>query len=644
MEDKRVMDMLKVRLGEENRQKLMKIDNPELHQFIAKYVELCNPDKVFVCTDSPEDIRYVRQEAIRAGEEMELALNGHTVHFDGYYDQARDKKNTKFLLPEGVDLGSNINAMDRGAGLDEIHEILRDIMRGHQLFVRFFCLGPLNSEFSIPAVQLTDSGYVAHSEDLLYRQGYEEFVRLGKAVQWGSAPQPRKPCKGLFFKFVHSAGELDEKRTSKNIAKRRIYIDLEAETVYSVNTQYGGNTIGLKKLAMRPAINRASEEGWLTEHMFIVGVHGPNGRMTYFTGAFPSLCGKTSTSMIKGESIVGDDIAYLKNKDSVARSVNPERGIFGIIQGVNSKDDPLIWGALHSPGEIIFSNVLITEEKGVYWIGKDEESPQKGYHHSGDWTPGKKDEEGNEISLSHPNARFTLDMKLLENVDPELNNPDGVIVGGIIYGGRDSDTKVPVEESFDWVHGVITMGAALESETTAATLGKEGVRKINPMSNLDFLSIPIGRYIENHLKFGTGLKNPPRIFSVNYFLRDSEGNFVNDKTDKAVWLKWMELRSHKDVEAIKTPTGLIPKYEDLKKLFRAVLNKEYSEEDYVKQFTVRIAENLATIERVKAFYAIEVADTPSVVFKVLEEQRQRLIAVREKQGNYVSPLQFSYPR
>lgn len=628
MEDKRVMDMLKVRLGEENRQKLMMIDNPELHQFIAKYVELCNPDKVFVCTDSPEDTRYVRQEAIRAGEEMELALNGHTVHFDGYYDQARDKKNTKFLLPEGVDLGSNINAMDRGAGLDEIHEILRDIMRGHQLFVRFFCLGPLNSEFSILAVQLTDSGYVAHSEDLLYRQGYEEFVRLGKAAQ--------------FFKFVHSAGELDERMTSKNIAKRRVYIDLEAETVYSVNTQYGGNTIGLKKLAMRPAINRASEEGWLTEHMFIVGVHGPNGRITYLTGAFPSLCGKTSTSMIKGESIVGDDIAYLKNKDGVTRAVNPERGIFGIIQGVNSGDDPLIWGALHSPGEIIFSNVLITEEKGVYWIGKDEESPQKGYHHSGDWTPGKKDEEGNEISLSHPNARFTLDMKLLENVDPELNNPDGVIVGGIIYGGRDSDTKVPVEESFDWVHGVITMGAALESETTAATLGKEGVRKINPMSNLDFLSIPIGRYIENHLKFGTRLENPPRIFSVNYFLRDSEGRFVNDKTDKAVWLKWMERRAHRDVEAIKTPTGLIPKYEDLKKLFRAVLNKEYPEGDYVKQFTVRIAENLAKIERVKAFYTTEVSDTPQMVFKVLEEQRQRLIAVREKQGNYVSPLQFSY--
>ena len=628
MEDKRIMDTLKAVLDEESYRKLMRIDNPELHQFIAKYIELCNPDKVFVCTDSPEDIRYVREEATRAGEEEKLALDGHTVHFDGYYDQARDKENSKFLLPEGVDLGSDINAMDRVEGLNEIHDILKEIMRGHLLFVRFFCLGPLKSEFSIPAVQLTDSAYVAHSEDLLYRPGYEELVRLGAAAR--------------FLKFVHSAGELDERKTSKNIDKRRVYIDLEDETVYSANTQYGGNTIGLKKLAMRPAINRASKEGWLTEHMFIMGVRGPKDRITYFTGAFPSLCGKTSTSMIKGETIVGDDIAYLRIKDGVIRAVNPEKGIFGIIQGVNSKDDPIIWGALHSPGnEVIYSNVLVTEEKGVYWIGKDGASPQTGFNYSGAWQRGKKDDNGNEISTSHPNARFTLDMQLLENVDPELDNPEGVVVGGIIYGGRDSDTKVPVVESFDWVHGVITLGAALESETTAATLGKEGVRKINPMSNLDFLSIPLGKYIENHLEFGQELRNPPAILSVNYFLRDAEGKFVNDKTDKGVWLKWMERRAHKEFEAIKTPTGLIPRYEDLKGLFRAVLDKEYSEEDYIKQFTLRVAENLATIERVTEFYKTKVSDTPQMVFTVLDEQRQRLIKAREKHGDYISPFKFS---
>lgn len=621
------MDKLRAVVDVTSAERLLRIDHPGLHDFILQYVALCKPASVFVCTDAAADIRYVREEAVRTGEEQKLALEGHTAHFEGYFDQARDKEHTRFLLPPDVVLGTDINAMDRTAGLTEIHAIMDGIMRGHQMFVRFYCLGPLNSEFSIPAVQLTDSSYVAHSEDLLYRQGYEEFVRLGRAAR--------------FLKFVHSAGELDERKTSKNIAQRRVYIDLEDETVYSANTQYGGNTIGLKKLAMRPAIKRASQEGWLTEHMFIMGIHGPGERITYFTGAFPSLCGKTSTSMLGGERIVGDDIAYLRQKDGAIRAVNPERGIFGIIQGVNSRDDPIIWHALHTPGEVIFSNVLVTEDGGVYWLGKDGEMPQRGMNHSGEWYRGKKDAKGNEIPPSHPNARFTLDMKYLENLDPELENPEGVLVGGIIYGGRDSDTKVPVEESFDWVHGVITMGAALESETTAATLGAEGVRQLNPMSNLDFLAIPIGQYVANHLKFGAGLAHPPRIFSVNYFIRDARGRFLNDKTDKAVWLKWMERRVHDEVEGLRTPTGFIPRYRDLEQLFRAVLGKTYREEAYVQQFTVRVAEHLAKIERVKKFYATHVPDTPRALFAVLDAQQERLLEARAEHGAYISPFSLS---
>jgi phosphoenolpyruvate carboxykinase (GTP) len=617
-----IMNMLETRLGKENYRKLAKIDNPRLHQFIAEYVELCNPDKIFVCTGTSEDIRHMREEAVKSGEEKELAIPGHTAHFDGYYDQARDKKNTKFLVPKGVDLGPNLNTMNREEGLKEIKDILKNIMQGHQLYVLFFCLGPINSEFSIPCVQLTDSGYVAHSELLLYRGGYEEFKRLGNSAR--------------FFKFVHSGGELDERKTSKNVDKRRIYIDLQDDIVYSANTQYGGNTIGLKKLAMRLAINRASKEGWLTEHMFIMGVHGAKNRVSYFTGAFPSLCGKTSTSMIGGETIVGDDIAYLRRKDGEVHAANPEKGIFGIIQGINSKDDPILWKVLHNPGEVIFSNVLIDERGNVYWTGKDGEIPEKGIGHSGEWAPGKKDAEGQEIPPSHKNARFTLSLKLLENVDPEIDNPEGAMVKGIIYGGRDSDTWVPVEESFDWTHGVITKGASLESETTAAALGEEGVRKFNPMSNLDFLSIPIGRYIKNHLDFGNGLKNPPHIFSVNYFLRDANGNFLNDKTDKAVWLKWMELRVHGGVDAIETPTGFIPRYQDLKRLFKEVLDRDYSEADYLKQFTVRVPENLAKIDRITKIYE-KIPDTPPVLFKVLEKQRGRLNKARKKHGDYILP-------
>ncbi|MEM2925531.1 MAG: phosphoenolpyruvate carboxykinase (GTP) [Methanocellales archaeon] len=615
--------ILKNRLMEREYKKLARIQNPYLHRFIAKYIELCNPESVFVCTNSLEDIEYIKEAAIEKGEEGKLAIPGHTYHFDGYLDQGRDRLHTKILVPENYDLDEVISTMEREKGLREIHEILKDSMKGHELYICFFCLGIPNSDFSIPCLQLTDSSYVAHNEIILYRSGYEEFIKLRAHSD--------------FFKFVHTQGELDERKISKNIHKRRIYIDLLENTVYSANTQYGGNSIGLKKLAMRLAIHKGAKEGWLTEHMLIVGIHGPGNRVTYFTGAFPSLCGKTSTAMLEGETVVGDDIAFLRAKNGEARAVNVEKGMFGIIQGINSKDDAILWKALHTPGEIIFSNVLVTENKEVYWLGKDGEVPPRGYNHSGEWWIGKKDENGKEIPPSHPNARFTLDLKLLENVDPNLDNPEGVVIGAIVYGGRDSDTWVPVEESFDWEHGIITKGASLESETTAATLGEEGIREFNPMSNLDFLSILLGRYIQLNLDFGKQLKRKPLIFSVNYFLKDKNGNFLNEKRDKRVWYKWMELRVHREVEAIKTPTGLIPKYQDLKRLFKEVLNKDYPEVDYEKQFTIRVNENLAKINRVMEIYSTKVRDTPEVVFKVLEEQRKRLIAAREKYGEYIPP-------
>ncbi|MCK5636623.1 MAG: phosphoenolpyruvate carboxykinase (GTP), partial [Thermoplasmatales archaeon] len=188
-----------------------------------------------------------------------------------------------------------------------------------------------------------------------------------------------------------------------------------------------------------------------------------------------------------------------------------------------------------------------------------------------------------------------------------------------------------------WTHGLVTKGACLESETTAATLGKEGVRVFNPMSNLDFLSIPIGRYVDDNLKFGTSVKNSPKIFSVNYFLRGKNGEWLNHKNDKAVWLKWMELRVNNEAEAIETPTGFIPLYKDLKQLFKQVLDKNYSEEDYIEQFTVRIPENLSKIDRMVKIFKTRVHDTPNIVFKVLEEQQKRLLEAKEKYGEYIKP-------
>jgi phosphoenolpyruvate carboxykinase (GTP) len=268
-------------LTEAHFQRLRRIRNPALHEFVAEFVELCAPDSVFVSTGSEEDRRYIRQAALRNRQEARLAIAGHTIHFDSQADQARDKRETQFLLRVGENLGPEINSLEK-AGLEEMRLLLRNSMTGRQMFVLFYCLGPVGSPFSIPCVQITDSAYVAHSEDLLYRPGYEEFVPLGEQAQ--------------LFKVVHSQGRLEQGglglQVSADIAKRRVYIDLENEVIYSVNTQYGGNSIGPKKLAMRLAIRRASREGWLTEHMLIVGVRGPNGRVSYLTGAFPSLCGK----------------------------------------------------------------------------------------------------------------------------------------------------------------------------------------------------------------------------------------------------------------------------------------------------------------------------------------------------------------
>jgi len=313
--------------------------------------------------------------------------------------------------------------------------------------------------------------------------------------------------------------------------------------------------------------------------------------------------------MVQGETILGDDIAYLKKKAGKVFAVNVERGIFGIIKDVHPKTDPMIWQALTSSGEVIFSNVLVKNKK-PYWLG------------DGRFLPDKKI---NLTPFPHPNARYTIRLNALKNCDINSENPQGVEIKGIIYGGRDSHAWPPVFESFNWVHGLITIGASLESETTSATLGKEGVRSFNPMANLDFLSIRIAKYIKNHLEFAKDLDNPPTIFGVNYFLRNEQGNYLSAIEDKRVWLKWMELRVHKKIGAIKTSIGFLPKYKDLKKLFKNVLNKDYSESIYQKEFNLRIDENLKKIERIIEIYKTKVENAPEILFEILEEQRKRLL-------------------
>jgi phosphoenolpyruvate carboxykinase (GTP) len=619
-------ELLKKRMNSEHYQRLINLDNSRLEAFVADAIALCEPDSVWVSTDSAEDVEYSRKMAVKTSEEKALKISGHTIHFDGMEDQGRDRESTKYLVPKTDSLSKTLNQMEREQGLVEVRGLMKGIMKGRIMVVRFLSLGPNNSDFSIPCAECTDSFYVSHSLNLLYRPGYEEFKRLGQKAE--------------FFATLHSNGKVDQRMVSAEPAKKRIYIDYTTETVYAVNTQYAGNTVGLKKLALRLTIRKADREGWLAEHMFLLGIVGKKGQKTYFAGAFPSACGKTSTAMLPGEKILGDDIAYFREVKGRCMAANAEAGIFGIIQNVNAKGDPAIWDVLNKPGEVIFSNVLI-KDGSPHWLGMGVETPEDGENFSGKWHKGNKDAKGNEIPLAHKNARYAVALKALTNCDSELDNPSGVELAGIMYGGRDAKAYVPCQQSFSWEHGIIAYGASLETETTFATIGKEGVPEINIMSIQDFVAISLGKYIRNNLAFGKKLKKQPLVFGVNYFLRDKDGKFVNGVQDKHIWVKWMELRVHGEADAIQTPTGSIPCFADIARLFKDVLGKEYTQDNYTKQFTIRVAENLAKMERVEQFYRQNVADAPEELYSIIAEQKKRLLDAQKQYGNYIEPSKLA---
>ena len=405
--DNKYSALLKNKMSEDSYSKLTALENVKLFNFVGESAELCEPDSIYVCDDSDADAEYVRNKALETGEEATLVKHGQTMHYDGYNDQARDKINTKFMVSkEHMARMGNLNCVEYKDGIIEVRQIAKGIMKGKEAFVKLFCECPTMSPFSIPCVQITDSSYVNHSEDILYRRGYEHFRQMEN--QDG------------FFRFLHSAGRLDEHGCSENLAERRIYQDLDNEIVYSMNNQYAGNSLGLKKHSMRLAINKSGKEGWLCEHMFISGCHNrKKNRVTYFCGAFPSACGKTSTAMIQGETLVGDDIAYFKNINGEFRAANVERGIFGIIKDVNAKDDPVIFRTLTREKEMIFSNVLTGPDNNPYWLGMGIDTPNTGKNFSGPgWFEGKQDADKNTILLAHSNARYTLRMEYLENLDP----------------------------------------------------------------------------------------------------------------------------------------------------------------------------------------------------------------------------------
>ena len=623
--------LLKDKMSEQSYERLTALKNQKVYDFVGLFAEHCDPATIWVADDSAESEQYVRDQALAKGEEHKMAKSGHTIHWDGYKDQARDKVNTRYIVkPENMERMKSLNSVPFDEGQKEIMDIAKGNMKGKDAIVKFFAEGPTDSPFTIPCVQFTDSWYVAHSEAILYRPAYNHFLNM------------KDDEKDDFFRFIHSAGELDDRGCTVNLDKRRIYMDLQNNMVYSMNAQYAGNSVGLKKHSMRLAINKGGEEGWLCEHMFVMAVVDPDSkRQTYFCGAYPSACGKTSTAMVPGEKVVGDDIAYFRNIDGEFRAVNVEQGIFGIIKDVNADDDPVIFENLKKPQEVIFSNILQGPDNEPYWTGMGEETPTSGNNHHGSWKLGDKDENGKEVTISHANSRYTMRLDYLDNFDKAgFDAKKGVKVDGLLYGGRDSDTTVPVEESPSYASGILLKAATLESETTAATLGAEGVRTASPMANMDFVSYPLGEYTDNNLKFTEGMKAEPKVFSTNYFMLSPEGKFMTSKLAKKVWLHWAEGRVHGEYKGLQTPTGTIPLYEDVKKLFKVHLDEDFSEEDYTYLFTFRCTKWIEKLERAKAFYAKMDASVPQHIYDAWDKAIAEIKAAKDKYGDQIKPGDF----
>jgi len=612
------------RLDAVNLERLSKIQNEEALLKVANAIAMCQPDKVMVHTGSPADQEFVRKYSLEKGEEAPLPIDGHTIHYDLPQDQARLVKQTFYIVNEDEKISSLAKRELRSESHAHIQEHMTGIMQGKLMFVGFYSRGPIGAKAAIPAIEISSSTYVLHSAELLYRNCLADF----------DAEVARR---GEFFTNVHSEGP----NRPEDVPNARIYMDRSWQTTYSMFCTYAGNTLLMKKGNHRFASDTAiyNHRGVeLSEHMFITGLTGPGGRKTYFAGAAPSGCGKTTTAMV-GTDFIGDDLAQLWiAEDGTLRGINPEIGIFGIVQDVNEEGDPYLMKSLRESGaEVIFSNVLIDEGGKPRWVGDGEEVPPRGKNFQGEWTPDMTD-----VPMSHPNSRCTLLNEAIENHNKEANaDPGGVQIEVVTYSGRDADTMPPIWVARSMKEGVV-IGASIVSKATATEVGATGVNR-QPWANAPFIAGGLSDYLDAQIEFFNNdkLAAKPIISGLNYFLthenRGGSGSgLLGEKRDVHVWLGWLDLYAHGDVEGIETPIGIIPKHEDLAKLFRDKLDKDYSEELYTMQFSLYVDNIIARINLQTEAWRKE--DNPSeVLFRIYAEQKAALEALKAAKGAIVRP-------
>jgi len=558
------------------------LKHKKLRDWINKMAAMCEPEKIVLIDGGERQKKALEKEGFSTGEIIKLnkkKLPGCVYHRTSPNDVARTENLTFICTKKKETAGPTNNWMPPKTAYRKAAAIFKGSMKGRTMYVIPFSMGPIGSPFSKIGIELTDSIYVVLNMLIMTRAGKKVLNYLGRDKD--------------FTKCLHGKAERD-------INKRLILHFPEDNTIWSVGSGYGGNVLlGKKCLSLRIASFLAKKEGWLAEHMLILGLEKPGGRIQYVTGAFPSACGKTNLAMIlpppalkkKGYRVwtVGDDIAWMRaDSDGALWAINPETGFFGVLPGTNRKTNPNAMDSMRK--NTIYTNVLLKPDRTVWWEDGDGPPPKKGTDWLGKpWRAGMKDKNGVSVKGANPNSRFTAPFSQCPSSSFRSEHHHGVPVSAIIFGGRRTSLAPLVYESFNWQHGVF-LGATMASERTAAQYGKQGEVRRDPMAMLPFCGYNMANYFRNWLDMGKKMHCPPKIFFVNWFRKDASGKFIwPGFADNLRVLDWILRRADGKVGAVKTPLGYIPKYQDMemgglnlpkmkwKKLF-TVNRKEWEEE------------------------------------------------------------------